>query len=82
MASHNQAAVEGRAAWSTVESLTLALRRGLAGLLEPDTRRRLAELSDEQVLDVAGRLQRLDAKIARAWSPDEIERLIELCETL
>jgi hypothetical protein len=39
-------------------------------------------LSDEQALEVAGRLQRLKPEIARAWSADEVERLLHLRETL
>jgi hypothetical protein len=72
---------EGRAAESIVEALMVRLRRGLEALEEPDTRRRLTELSDDQVLEVAARLQKLERKVARAWLPDEIERLIELRET-
>jgi hypothetical protein len=71
-----------RAPRATREALMYSLRRDVGALGEPDTRRRLAELSDDQALEVAARLQRLDCKIARAWSPDEIEALIKLRETL
>jgi hypothetical protein len=71
------------AAAMTVEALMYSLReRGTAALAERDTRRRISELSDEQALDVAGRLQRLKPEIARAWSAGEVERLLHLRETL
>ena len=66
----------GRAPSSTVEALMHSLReRRLAALTEPDTRRRLADLSDEQVIEVGGRLQQLKPHIARAWSDQEIAEL-------
>jgi len=68
------------AAAMTVEALMYSLReRGTKALTEPDTRRRISELSDEQALEVAVRLQRLKSEIARAWS---VERLLHLRETL
>ena len=46
-----------RAAASTVEALMLALRsRGAAALAEPETRRRLADLSSAQVREILARL--------------------------
>ena len=61
------------AAAMTVEALMYSLReRGTKALAERDTRRRISELSDEQALEVAGRLQRLKPEIARAWSADEV----------
>jgi hypothetical protein len=74
--------LKGRAANSTLEALMFSLRSGVSALKEPDTRRRLAELSDEQVLEVGGRLQRLKPEIARAWTADELEALMQLRETL
>jgi hypothetical protein len=75
--------IKGRAADSTLEVLAFSLReRGVQALEEPDTRRRLRELSDTQLLEVATRLQRLKPEIARAWSGDEVEALIQLRETL
>jgi hypothetical protein len=75
--------VQGRAAGSTVKALMFSLRqRGVRALDEPDARRRLAQLSDDQLLEVGGHLQRLKPEIARAWTPDEVETLIELRETL
>jgi hypothetical protein len=80
---NHQAAVEGRAADSTVETLMFSLReRGVQALDEPDTRRRLAQLNDSQALEIATRLQRLKPEVARAWSPDQVEALVELRETM
>src|SRR5262249_31115176 len=72
-----------RAAASTVEALMYSLReRGVKARDEPDTRRRLVQLDDSQVLEVAGLLQRLKPEIAPAWSADEVEQLLQLRETL
>ena len=50
----------GRAAQSTVEALVYSLRwRGIKALDEPDTQRRISELSEEQLHDVGARLQAL-----------------------
>jgi hypothetical protein len=50
----------GRAAESTVDALMRALReRGTAALAEPETRRRLADLSSTQVREVLARLMAL-----------------------
>lgn len=68
------------AAASTIEALMFALRRGVDALAEPDTVRRLAELSDEQLLEVGQRLRRLKPEIARAWSADEVAVLMQLRE--
>jgi hypothetical protein len=74
---------KGRAADWTVEALMFSLReRGAPALDEPNTRRRLAELSDEQAIEVGTRLQRLKPKIARPWTADEVETLVRLRETL
>jgi hypothetical protein len=73
----------GRAAASTVAALTSELReRGMAALDDPDNQRRLSGLSDEQLLDLAARLQRLGPEIASAWSADKVEALIQLRENL
>jgi hypothetical protein len=75
--------IKGRATDFTVETLMFSLReRGARALDEPDTRRWLAELSDEQVIEVGIRLQRLKPEIARAWPADEIESLMQLREIL
>jgi hypothetical protein len=69
---------EGRAAASTVEALMLGLRaRGLGALKEAPARRRLAELSEPQLHEVCERLQKLKPEIARAWTADEVRRLLE-----
>jgi hypothetical protein len=70
----------GEATASTVEALAYSLRRGVDALAEPDTARRLAELSDDQLLAVGERLRRLKPEIARAWSGDEVAVLMQLRE--
>jgi hypothetical protein len=53
----NSARLRNRAAEATVEALMFSLReRGTAALAEPETQRRLAELSSAQVRDVIARL--------------------------
>jgi hypothetical protein len=80
---NHQAAVEGRAAWSTVEALMLGLReRGTAALEEPETRRRLAELPDVQVIEVGARLRRLKPPTAAPWTADQVAMLIQTRERL
>jgi hypothetical protein len=72
----NAAAQHGRAAASTVEALMYSLREcGIKELSEPDTQRRISELSEEQLHEVGARLQAL--KIVRAWTAEDIERLVE-----
>jgi hypothetical protein len=72
----NAAHFRGRAAQSTVEALMYSLReRGTNALDEPDTQRRIGELSEEQLHEVGARLQAL--KIVRAWLAEDIERLVE-----
>jgi transposase len=67
----------GRTPTATVEALMYSLRtRGVAALEEPATKRRLSELSDEQVDEVGARLQRLKPHIARAWTPAEVKQLL------
>jgi hypothetical protein len=69
---------KGRAAQSTVEALMYSLReRGVKALEESDTRRRLAQLDDEQLIEVGNRLQRLKPQIASAWTADEVKILIQ-----
>jgi hypothetical protein len=75
--------MKDRAADSAVEAAMFSLReRGVAALEEPDTRRRISELDDHQALETAGRLQRFRPEIARAWSADEVESLLQLRETI
>jgi hypothetical protein len=74
----NSARVRGRAAASTVEALMHSLRsRGVKALDEPDSKRRISEISEEQLHEVGGRLQRLKPEIAKAWTAAEIGRLVE-----
>jgi hypothetical protein len=68
-----------RAAASTVEALMFGLReRGVAALQEIVVQQRLADLGDDQLIEVAGRLQRLKPEIARAWSDDDIATLFRV----
>jgi hypothetical protein len=70
-----------RAAESTVEALMFSLQqRGFGALDEPDTRRRLSELDDEQVIEGGDRL--LKPKTAKAWTADEVQVLMRLREKL
>jgi len=63
---------------ATVEALMFGVReRGTKALEELGTRRRLSELSDQQVIEVGNRLERLKPEIARAWSSAEVEILFE-----
>jgi len=61
---------------STVEVLMFSLRSGIKALGQPDTLRRLCQLSDEQLRDVAVRLQRFKPHIEPAWNAEDIEVLI------
>ena len=62
----------------TVEALMLSLRsRGIKALEEAATRRRLSELSDQQVVEVGNRLQRLRPEIASACTAAEVEILFQ-----
>jgi cytochrome c553 len=62
----------------TVEALMWSLReRGTKALGEAVTKRRLSELSDQQMVEVGNRLQRLKPEIARAWNAAELETLFQ-----
>jgi hypothetical protein len=62
----------------TVEVLMYSLReRGTKALEEADTKRRLSELSDQQVIGVGNRLQKLKPEIAHAWSAAEVRTLFK-----
>jgi hypothetical protein len=74
--------LKGRTANSTVEALMFSLRRGLGALEDRDVRRRLSELSDDQFIQVGGRLRRLKPEIAVAWTAHEIDILLQLREKL
>jgi hypothetical protein len=65
------------AAPTTVEALMYSLReRGISALAEPDCQRRLSELSDGQLREVAVRLQKFKPEIAAAWTPEQVETLV------
>jgi hypothetical protein len=67
-----------RAAASTVEALMYTLRAGGTALACPHARRRLSELSEAQLHEVCARLQRFQPRIARAWTPVEVELLVAI----
>jgi hypothetical protein len=78
MANFDRARRHDGAPQPTVEALMFSLReRGTKALEESGTRRRLSELSDQQVIEGGNRLQRLKPEIARAWSSAEVEILFE-----
>src|SRR5262245_43801047 len=63
---------------SAVEAFMYPPReKGTKTLDEPATKRRLSELSDQQVIEVGNRLQKLRPEIARAWSATEVETLFQ-----
>jgi hypothetical protein len=64
------------AASATLEALVFSLRRGVQELLQPDTRRRLSELAEDQVEGVCHRIQNFKPAIAPAWPPDDVGLLI------
>jgi hypothetical protein len=72
----------GRAAKSTVEALMFQLRDGMKALEDPSARRRLSELSDEQLIEVGARLQRFSPDIATAWPTHDVATLMERRELL
>jgi hypothetical protein len=61
------------ATYSTIEALMLSLRRGPEALTRPDTLDRLAQLSEQQLLEVMARLQTF--KLAPAWKDEDLEVL-------
>ena len=68
--------LRGRAAHSTLEALMLSLRRGSEALTNPDTLHRLAQLSEQQMLEVMTRLQTFKPEIAPAWKDADLEVLV------
>jgi hypothetical protein len=68
--------IKGRAANSTVEALLYGLRSGVSALKEPDVRRRLSQLSDDQLVEVGAKLRRRGPEIGGAWTANEIETLM------
>jgi hypothetical protein len=68
---------------ATVEALMYSLREGgVKALEEPDTRRRLSQLNDRQLVEVGDRLQRLKPHIACPWTTDEVNLLIRTKDIL
>jgi hypothetical protein len=67
---------------ATIEALMFSLRRGTEAITEPDNRRRLAELSEDQLPAVCQRLQNFKSNIAPAWPPEEMEALASIWTTV
>jgi hypothetical protein len=65
-----------RAARSTVEALMYSLRDGVGALARPETVRRLSELSDAQIREVAVRVQKFKPHIAPAWTAEDVRVLL------
>jgi hypothetical protein len=62
----------------TVEALMYSLRsHGTKALQQLAVQRRLSELSEDQIIDVGNRLQRLPPEIACAWTATEVETLFQ-----
>jgi hypothetical protein len=75
---NTQKRIGGGAAQSTVEALMLSLRwHGIQALDEPNTRHRISQLNEEQLHEVGARLQRIKPEIARAWTAEDVGRLVE-----
>jgi hypothetical protein len=66
--------VKGRAATSTVEALAYQLGGGVAALREPPALRRLSELDEAQMREIADRL----TKRTPPWEPADIAKFIEM----
>ena len=66
--------LRGRAAESTVDALVFSLRSGVAALKRSDVLRRLSELSDAQLRDVAVRLQKFES--GTMWTSTDIKILV------
>jgi hypothetical protein len=61
---------------TTVEALMFSLRDGVGALGRSATLRRLSELSDAQLREVAVRVQKLKPEIAQPWGSEDVEVLI------
>jgi hypothetical protein len=72
----------GRASDWTVEALVYALRDGLGVLKDSSNQRRLRELNDKQMKDVAARVQQFMPHIAPAWKADDVQALLSLWSKL
>jgi len=67
----------GRAAAMTVEALMFSLReRGTKAFEEPDTKRRLSELSKRQLKEACQRVQNFKPHMAAPWSREEAAALV------
>jgi hypothetical protein len=61
----------------TVEALMHGLRsRVVAAVTEPDTKRRLAQLSNQQAIEVGSRLRKLNPEIAAPWTAHNVSLLM------
>jgi len=65
-----------------VDALMYSLRRGIEAITEPDNQRRLAELSEDQLLAVCQRLQNFKPDIAPAWRLGELEAIVTIWSTV
>jgi hypothetical protein len=70
------------AAAATVDALVFVLRRGLDAIKHPDNQRRLRELSDAQMHEVAVRVQNFMSHVAPAWQSADVAALISLWSKL
>jgi hypothetical protein len=70
------ARLRGRAATSEVEALAFSLRKGIEALMAPAAKRRLSELSEDQLRAVCAQLQNFKSNIAPVWTPEEVEALV------
>jgi hypothetical protein len=70
------------AAKATINALMFALRKGPDALKHPDNRRRLNELNDAQIREVATRVQKFMPHITPAWTPEQVEALISIWRKL
>jgi len=68
--------VRNRAADFTVEALMFSLRGGPETLACKDTLNRLAQLSEQQLIEVMERLQKFKPEIAPAWSREQLNVLV------
>jgi hypothetical protein len=64
------------AAQSTIEALMYSLRSGAALLSRNDVQQQLATIDEKQLQEVCARLQNFKIEIAKAWSDEEVERLV------
>jgi hypothetical protein len=64
---------------TTIEALMFGMREGIEALpTNPDTLWRLSKLSEEQLCAVCERLQNFNPNIAPAWSPQEVQALVDI----